>query len=118
MNMKNWWLWVSMALLATITVLSLWPLPELPAVPGTDKLHHLTAYAVLAIPVVYARPRHWGWVIVFFVGYSGLIELIQPYMNRYGEWLDLLANVFGLMLGGGLAMLARRFSPAHWQHVA
>ena len=28
-----------------------------------------------------------------FALYSGLIELIQPRVNRYGEWMDFMANV-------------------------
>ena len=41
--------------------------------------------------------------MVFFIGYSGLIELIQPYVNRYGEWLDMLANTAGVVCGVALA---------------
>ncbi len=35
----------------------------------------------------------------FFFCWSGAIELIQPYVNRYGEWLDLAANTGGLISG-------------------
>jgi VanZ family protein len=35
---------------------------------------------------------------IFFIVWSGLIELIQPYVNRYGEWLDMLANMGGVIL--------------------
>ena len=36
------------------------------------------------------------------------IELIQPFVNRYGEWEDMAANTCGVLLGtlGGLAILA------------
>ena len=27
-----------------------------------------------------------------FQAYSGVIELVQPYVNRYWEWLDVLAK--------------------------
>ena len=42
--------------------------------------------------------------MVFFIGYSGLVELIQPYVNRYGEWLDMLANTAGVAFGVALAI--------------
>ena len=37
----------------------------------------------------------------------GAIELIQPYVNRYGEWLDLGANGLGLVVGILIASFAR-----------
>ena len=36
--------------------------------------------------------------------YGGLIELIQPYVNRYGEFSDFLADAAGAALGGLLAL--------------
>jgi len=36
-----------------------------------------------------------------------VIELIQPFVNRYGEWLDLLANIAGLILGMSVGLLLR-----------
>ncbi|EEY99166.1 hypothetical protein VOA_001515 [Vibrio sp. RC586] len=45
--------------------------------------------------------------IVGFLVYSGFIELVQPYVNRYGEWLDLGANGAGLVVGISIASFAR-----------
>lgn len=97
-------------ILIAITLLSLWPVSELPSVPGTDKTHHFIGYAALIFPSAFYGFIHFGnitkallkylvihWVL--FVLYSGLIELIQPYVNRYGEWLDLAANSVGLFFG-------------------
>ncbi|MGC9519267.1 MAG: hypothetical protein ACP5FP_06375 [Desulfuromonadaceae bacterium] len=28
-----------------------------------------------------------------------MIELIQPYVNRYAEWQDMLANTGGIIIG-------------------
>jgi len=36
---------------------------------------------------------------LLFIGYSGAIELLQPYVNRYGEWMDLAANAMGVVCG-------------------
>ncbi|MDC0362105.1 VanZ family protein [Halioglobus sp.] len=99
---KHWRI-VTLCLLLTITALSLWPLKSLPSAPGSDKTHHLIAYAAVVLPVALRKPNRWQWLIVFFIGYSGLIELIQPYVNRYGEWLDMLANTAGVLCGVALA---------------
>ncbi len=102
---KEYWLKLSALILLAITVLSLYPLDNLPEVPGTDKTHHLIAYAALAYPAVLKKPNNWIYIIIFFIFYGGLIELIQPYVNRYGEWLDMLANTCGVFLGIILALI-------------
>jgi len=90
---------ITVFLLIVITALSLYPLPELPAVPGKDKTLHLLAYAVLAFPVSFARPNAHIRIIIFFLLWSGMIEFVQPYVNRSREVEDLLANTIGLFLG-------------------
>ncbi|WP_021018997.1 hypothetical protein [Vibrio gazogenes] len=101
---KKYWLIVMGSILISITVLSLWPLATLPSVPGTDKTHHLIGYAALMFPVALRQPRQWGWIGFALLAYSGGIELVQPYVNRYGEWLDLAANAGGLLCGWLLAV--------------
>ena len=58
-----------------------------------------------------SKPKHWKLIGLFFITYSGAIELIQPYINRYGEWLDMAANSFGVMCGLLLAELVIYFYP-------
>ncbi|MDW6004317.1 VanZ family protein [Vibrio mangrovi] len=106
---KKYWSVITLLILISITVLSLWPLATLPEVPGTDKMHHLIAYAALMFPVAFRQPRGWMLIGIFFLAYSGGIELIQPYVNRYGEWLDLAANAGGLTCGWLIAMLLNFF---------
>ena len=100
-----YWLAITTVLITAITVLSLTPLDELPAAPGSDKLHHLLAYAALSIPLSLRKPKYWWLIVIFFLAYSGLIEIIQPYVNRYGEWLDMAANSVGIILGICVAKL-------------
>ena len=90
---------ISFVMLAIVTTASLLPLPALPGVPGSDKTHHLVSYALMALPVALIRPKFWLFFIVFIAVWSGAIELIQPFVNRYGEWLDLLANFLGVFIG-------------------
>jgi len=80
-------------------------------VPGNDKLHHYIAYTALILPAALRRPKKWLWIALFFLAWSGAIELIQPYVNRNGEWLDLGANAIGLTSGLLLAGIIRRWLP-------
>lgn len=110
------WRQFSAALLCLITALSLLPLPELPNVPGTDKTHHFVAYAALALPVCLAGKRVALFLLPLFIMWSGAIELIQPLVNRYGEWLDLVANAVGITMGAILGALLRRILPERHRH--
>jgi len=96
---KKYWLIITVFLLTAIATLSLWPAANLPQVPGGDKTHHFISYGVLMLPVALRKPEHWLWIALSFAAFSGAIELIQPYVNRYGEWLDMAANVTGLACG-------------------
>lgn len=98
-------------MLGAITVLSLRPLPELPAVPGGDKLHHFVAYGALVFPTALRKPRRWWLLALFFILYSGGVELFQPYVNRYGEWLDMAANTGGVVCGLLIAKLVNHLFP-------
>lgn len=104
---EKYWLTLSICLLLIITTLSLWPLGKLPLVPGSDKTHHLIAYTALVFPTALRKPNRWVPLVIFFILYSGLIELIQPYVNRYGEWLDMLANTTGIICGVILATIVK-----------
>ncbi|MGX9417365.1 VanZ family protein [Vibrio sp. WJH972] len=105
---KTYWLYITLVILAVITFLSLYPLDVLPPVPGNDKTHHFIAYAALMFPVALRKPKHWLLIGVFFVLWSGGIELVQPYVNRYGDWFDLMANVAGMSIGALIAQLVNQ----------
>jgi VanZ family protein len=90
-----------------IGALSLAPLETLPSAPGSDKLHHFISYAALCFPLLVKDMGLARIVLPVAIAYGGLIELIQPYVNRYGEWLDFGANAAGCFIGAGLALLAR-----------
>lgn len=96
---KKRWKALTLIFLAIITVFSLVPLDALPSTPGTDKTHHFIAYGLLMFPVALRKPSNWLIWGLFFILYSGAIELIQPFINRYGEWMDLFANSAGLISG-------------------
>ena len=108
-KIKAYWWQITLALLSAITVVSLYPHASLPAIPGTDKSHHLIAYAVLVFPTALRRPHRWRLIMLFFILCGGMIELIQPYVNRQGEWREMLANTSGVILGALLAHLVNGF---------
>ena len=97
--------WLSGLIALSIIWLSLTPLAELPSVPGGDKTHHIIAYAALAIPTAFAYPKRLLILAVLYILLGGLIELMQPYVNRYGEWLDFIANLSGVILGSSIGLL-------------
>ena len=98
---------VTACMFLVIAILSLMPLTQVPLVPGNDKTHHVLAYMVLAFPIGLRQPRYWVVMYGVLIGLSGCIELIQPLVNRYAQWFDLLANVCGVGLGGLLASVIR-----------
>ena len=98
-SIQQHWKPVTILLLLVIAFLSLYPLPKLPEFHGTDKTHHLFAYFLLAFPTGLQKPNKWVLFILLFIIFGGVIEVIQPYVNRYGEWLDFLANTIGVIFG-------------------
>jgi len=105
---ERFWLSLTYVALALITIASLFPADQLPTVPGSDKTHHFVSYCLLMLPTAIRKPKHWLLIALLFILWSGLIELIQPYVNRYGEWLDMLANAGGVLL----AIMIGQF--IHW----
>ena len=112
---KTKWIVITISTLAAITVLSIWPLEKLPLVPGTDKAHHIIAYAILMFPTALNKPKTWKLIGLFFIAYSGVIELLQPYVNRHGEWSDMAANTMGIICGLLLAEIVIYFFPVNFK---
>lgn len=99
-------LWTSIAtfgLAIIIAVATLLPTPP-GGVPGSDKLYHVLAFAGLAFPLAFARPRWAVWVSVGATAFGGGIELIQPSVGRSAEWADLWADGLGAILGAVFAV--------------
>ena len=107
------WRAITLCILTVITVLSLLPLAELPPISGSDKTHHIIAYALLMFPAALRKPDYLPAIGLFFICWSGAIELIQPFVNRYGEFQDLAANITGLVCGLLAAKLIRWLFPAN-----
>ena len=104
---ENWKIYTSLIFII-ITFLSLYPLQEQPSVPGSDKIHHLIAYSALTICVGLRRPSNYILLIILFSLYSGLIEIIQPYVNRFREIEDFLFNNLGIFIGLTLGIVINK----------
>jgi VanZ family protein len=105
---RRYWIFSTIFILTLITILSLRPLESLPPVPGTDKIHHFIAYATLMLPTALRKPKSWLLIVLVFIACSGAIELIQPFVNRYCDLKDLLANIAGLACGLIIAEIGKR----------
>jgi len=86
-----------------------------------DKWTHLVMYGGTCSVIWFEYLRHherlvfWKLFLYAWLGpilMSGLIELIQPYFNRYGEWLDFAANSTGATLAVGIGLLMNRIKQA------
>ena len=102
---RRHWMLLSGFSLLLVSVGSLIPLDQLPPLRTDDKVQHLIGYGLIMFPIALRKPKHWLWMAISIVLWSGAIELIQPYMNRYGEWADLAANTGGIIIATLLAAL-------------
>ena len=97
---------------AAILVVTLFPVSQLPEVDSGDKAAHLIAFALLALPLNLVRYPRWFMLNTVFVLFGGAIELIQPFVGSHGEWLDLGADMIGvvggLLVARGLHLLIGR----------
>lgn len=104
----------TIALGTAIIWLTLTPqdLPKIDTLP-LDKLAHLAAFTALILPSAIMRPRFlwWTFPLAALLGFS--IELIQPYVGRSQQWMDVVADCVGLIVGTGLGLMIRRFLKRH-----
>ena len=96
---SKYWKIYTIIILLIITFLSLYPLKELAPFPSNDKVLHLIAYSTLTICLGLRKPPRYILLLIFFSIYSGLIEIIQPYVNRFAEIEDYIFNNLGLIIG-------------------
>ena len=103
---------ITLLIAAAILVGTLFPVSQLPEVDGGDKAAHLIAFALLALPLNLAGHPRWLLLNTGFVLFGGAIEFIQPFVGRHGEWLDLGADMIGvvvsLLVARGLHLLLGR----------
>ncbi len=79
-----------------------------------DLVMHFAGYLVAGLSISAAWPRTALWQRgLFLLAYSIAIEIIQHFLPpRTFSWLDILANLGGIVAGLLLFILLKRFSPA------
>jgi len=91
-------------LLATLT-----PADILPPAPGTDKIHHILGFGGWALLCAFGPLRRFLLLSFIIILIGGAIELIQPYVNRYADWLDFYANACGVLLAIIIRLIMQKF---------
>lgn len=81
-----------------ISLATLTPADFLPPTPGSDKLHHVIGFGGWALLCAFGPVKRFLCMALFIAFWGGMIELIQPSVNRYGEWLDFYADTLGVVL--------------------
>ena len=110
--MKALSFWV---VLTGVVVLSLMPVAHLPplAFDVWDKAQHAFGFAVLTLLGLWAYPGRMRQLLSGLLLLGALIELAQGASGwRHGDWLDLLADAIGVVLGLMVWAVYRRRSPA------
>lgn len=94
--------WVTLTLAALIAVAALVPSPGTQGAMPSDKVGHVLAFFVLALPLARVRAAMFWPVILIVVAYGGMIEAVQPLVGRNAEWADLGADALGALGGACL----------------
>ncbi len=101
---------IAALLCVAIGIGTLLPTGALPAAPGSDKMQHFGAFALVAALITLLRA---GWIVpvaLILMVYGGLIELIQPYVGRSREFGDFIAGSLGVLAGSVSALLVHQLA--------
>lgn len=114
-SLRRRWGWLLVAMMAWSSWLAFMPSEPRPGMlPHMDKLEHLAGFTALAVVACLAsgRPRPARLVGFALLAYGIFIELVQARLpSRHGEWLDLVADALGILLGLLLVQVMRRRWP-------
>ena len=78
-----------------------------------DKVAHFIAFAALILPTAVLRPAFLWWCLPLAAGLGIGIEVIQPYFGRSKDWMDAVADLFGLTTGTGVGLMLRQTIKHH-----
>ena len=105
----NNWFVITIALSVVIIFFSFFSVTPTSAMQNTDKYLHTAAYLFLSFSASLRKPTNYILIFIYFVSFGIIIELIQPYFNRYFELLDILANSLGVFLAITFADFLRKY---------
>ncbi|MDB0012735.1 VanZ family protein [Paracoccaceae bacterium] len=111
-NLQKIALFTTLCIPVVIAVTTLTPGAGKLAPQGADKLLHTADFALLVMPMLMVRLKT-GLVIaplaLLALLFGAAIELIQPYVNRFGDFSDFWADFVGVLIGVNLAILLNPF---------
>lgn len=100
--------WLGFGVGAVIILIgTLAPAADLVPVPGGDKLHHIVGFLGWSSLCALGPTRRFVLMTLAIFIIGGLIELVQPYVNRHADWYDLWADGVGICLAYFVHALAR-----------
>ena len=108
-SIYNNWLAITIVLSVVIIFFSLFSITSPYTPQGTDKYLHTIAYLFLSFSASLRKPTNYILIFIYFVTFGIVIELIQPYFNRYFELLDIFANSLGILIAITFAVLLRKY---------
>ncbi len=116
MNMKynlnfiyNNWIVITITLSVFIIFFSFFSINQSTTIQGTDKYLHIASYIFLSFSASLRKPTNYILIFFYFFLFGIVIELIQPFFNRYFELLDILANAIGIFLAITFAVALRKY---------
>lgn len=94
---------------ALVGLLSLVPNAAVPEMPVDDKTEHILAYAALGLLGGVASRRGIPRLVLGLGTYGAVLELLQAFSpGRSPEVADAVADIIGVCLGVGMAVVLRR----------
>lgn len=107
LKLKVLWHAIGWTYLAFVIYVSLTPSPpDLPGFAGGDKFMHFVAYAMMMLwfGFLYRSRRSLLMLGALFICLGVVLDLLQGRTGyRSTEVLDMVANAFGVLIGGSLA---------------
>ena len=102
-------LFTTLCLAVVIAAATLTPGAGKLAPQGADKLFHTAGFAMLVMPMLMVQLKTGLVIAPMALLFGGAIELIQPYVNRFGDLSDFWADFAGVLIGVTLAILLNPF---------
>jgi len=99
-RLRKLWFACGIGLLILVAVLSLMPVPDVPA--GNDKIVHIIMYAFLSgwFSLIVNRHKSLWWVLFGLIAYGLIMEILQGFTEyRSTELADAVANSIGATIG-------------------
>ena len=105
----NNWIAITITLSLIIIFFSFISITQTPTTHSIDKYLHTITYLFLSFPASLRKPTNYILVFIYFFSFGLIIELIQPYFDRYFELFDILANSVGILLAISFADLLKKY---------